>query len=253
MRLTLAGAALALAASGCATIVDGNERALYFSSVSGMHREPVRSGWYSHWPWNRFIVYDMRWTSHLEQIHIHSRDGLHMEIQVASVVRPRLSELYELDRDVGPDYYEQLVKPAVFAAARDATAHFDHMAIATQTHEVEKAIRAALVEHLGGHHLDVAQIAIQQFELPPEVETAANRKAALGQLLAAKAVDLELAQSDGQIDQARHRAESETVGLVQRLQAQQELAQAQSALEIAEAKAKADRVRADGDAAVKRV
>ncbi|MHB8417172.1 MAG: SPFH domain-containing protein [Myxococcales bacterium] len=252
MHRTLGALALACA-SGCATVVSGNERALYFPASGTVHRQPLGSGWYSHWPWNRFVVYDLRWTSHVEQIHIHSKDGLHMDIDVASVVRPRPSELYDLDRDVGPEYYDELVKPAVFAATRDATARFDHMAIATQTHAVEEAIQAALELHLHGQHLDVAEIAIQHFELPPEVEAAVNRKAALARLLAAKAVDLELAVSDGQIEKAKRRSDAETVGLEQKLRGEQELAQAERELAIAAARAKAQRAEAASAAEVKRL
>jgi regulator of protease activity HflC (stomatin/prohibitin superfamily) len=247
------GALALLCAGGCATVVAGNERAIYYPAAGGVHRQPLGAGWYSHWPWNNFVVYDMRWTSHVEQIHIHSKDGLHMDIDVASVVRPRPTELYELDRDVGPDYYNSLVKPAVFAATRDATGHFDHMTIATQTHEVEKAIQAALVVHLKGQHLDVAEIAIQHFELPPEVEASVNRKAALGQLLAAKDVDLKLTQSDAKIEQAKREAEAETAGIEQRLRGEQELAHAERDLAIAEAQAKAKRVEAETEAEVKKV
>jgi regulator of protease activity HflC (stomatin/prohibitin superfamily) len=247
------GAIALVCSTGCATIVAGNERAIYYPANGQVHRFPVGAGWHSHWPWNTFVVYDMRWTSHVEQIHIHSKDGLHMDIDVASVTRPRPSELYELDRDVGPDFYDSLVKPAVFAATRDATAHFDHMAIATETHQVEKAIQAALETHLQGQHLDVAEIAIQHFELPQEVEAAINRKAALGRLLAAKEVDLKLAESDAKIDQARRAAEAETAGIEQRLRSEQALAHAQRDLAIAEAQAKAKRVEAETDADVKRV
>jgi regulator of protease activity HflC (stomatin/prohibitin superfamily) len=233
--------AAALATTGCATIVEGNERALYFDSHTGMHHDSVGSGWHWHWPWNTYTTYDLRWTSHQEAIHIHSKDGLHMDIDVAVVIRPKSDQLFELDRDVGPNYYEGLVKPAVFAATRDATAKFNHMEIATQTHEVEGAILAALRVHLDDQHIEVDEIAIQHFELPQLVEDAVNRKAALGQLLAAKDVDLKLTQSDGEIDRAKNRGIVESAGLVKRLQNEQELGQAKIELEITQAKSEAKR------------
>jgi regulator of protease activity HflC (stomatin/prohibitin superfamily) len=233
--------AAALASTGCATVVSGNERALYFSAGDGVQRQSVGSGWHWHWPWNSYTAYDLRWTSHKEAIHIHSKDGLHMDIKLAVVIRPNADELFELDRDVGPNYYDGLVRPAVFAATRDATAKFDHMEIATRTHEVEGAIQAALRVHLHGQHLEVEEVAIQHFELPQYVEDAVNKKASMGQFLAAREVDLKLAQSDAEIDRAKRRGAVESAGLEKKLQSEQELGQAKVELAIARAKAEAQR------------
>ena len=40
------------ALSGCATVVEGNERALFYSASHGLSRESVGSGWYWRLPWN---------------------------------------------------------------------------------------------------------------------------------------------------------------------------------------------------------
>ena len=100
-----------------------------------------------------------------------------MNIDVVVVVRPAAQELFALHTEVGPDFYNDIVKPAVFAATRDASAKFNHMEIATQTHEMEEAIQQALVAHLVGKHLELGEVAIQHFDLPPEVEALANKKA----------------------------------------------------------------------------
>jgi regulator of protease activity HflC (stomatin/prohibitin superfamily) len=245
-------AVLGVLVGGCAT-VDNNERALFYSAGNGLNPSPVTSGWHWHWPWNHYVFYDVRWTSHTEQIHIHSKDGLHMDIDVAVVVRPNVKELYELDRDSGPDFYDQLVKPAVFAATRDATSKFNHLEIATDTHHVEEGIQQALVEHMAGQHIEVSEVAIQHFELPKDVEDAANRKAAAGMLLAAKDVDFKLAQSNAQIEQEKRRQEAETTGLEQRLRAQQELEQAKLAIQIQTSKAEAAKTEAESDATVSKI
>jgi regulator of protease activity HflC (stomatin/prohibitin superfamily) len=234
--------------SGCATVVEGHERALFWSAGHGMTREPLPSGWYWHAPWNSVIKYDMRWTSHKEEIHLHSKDGLHLNVDVVVVVRPDPTALYELDTQVGPAFYDQIVRPALFGAARDASGQFNHVDIAVQTHKVEEAIRAALVEHLKGQPIELAEVAIQHFDLPPEVEVAANKKAAAGQLLAAKEVELGLAQRDAEIEQARRRGVIEAQGLERKLAAEQELLHAQLQASIEEAKRKTERTRAEGEA-----
>ena len=252
------------AASGCATVVEGHERALFYSARGGLDKQPVPSGWYWHWPWNDYITYDLRWSSHTEEIHIHSKDGLHMNIDVAVVVRPDPHDIYALDTEVGPAFYDGVVKAAVFAAARDAAGQFDHMQIATQTHMVERAIHDALVEHLKGKHIELSEVAIQHFDLPPEVEVAANRKASEGQLVSAKEVELALAQHESKITVEKKRGELEAEGVEKKLRAEQQLAANTAEIQIEEEKRKADlakveaeaeavKIRADADAHAIRV
>jgi regulator of protease activity HflC (stomatin/prohibitin superfamily) len=240
---------LAAALSGCATVVEGHERALFYSARKGLSHEPVGGGWYWHWPWNDYITYDLRWSSHKEQIHIHSKDGLHMDIDVAVVVRPDPREIYALDVDVGPAFYEGVVKAAVYAAVRDAAGKFDHMQIATSTHEMEEAIRDALVDHLKGQHVDVSEVAIQHFDLPPDIEAAANRKAGERQLVGAKEVELALAERDAKIANEKKRSALETEGMARQLQAEQQLATTHAQIEIEEEKRKADISKAESEAA----
>lgn len=238
---------------GCATVVAGHERALYYSAGSGMNAEPVGPGWHWHLPWNGYLIYDLRWTSHKEDIHIHSRDGLHMDLDVVVVVRPASGELFALDTDVGPSFYEELVKPAVYAATRDASAHFTHAEIATNTHAVEHAIQGALVEHLQNRHIEVSEVAIQHFDLPKEVEEAADKKAANDQMLVARETDLKLAQRDAEVAQARKRGQLEAEALEKKLHADQALSEAQRQLELEEVKRKSERERVEAEAEQSRI
>jgi regulator of protease activity HflC (stomatin/prohibitin superfamily) len=240
--------AVAATTGGCATVVAGNERALFYSASTGLAKQPVGSGWYWHLPWNDYITYDLRWVTHKEEIHIHSKDGLHMNIDVAVVVRPAPSEIYQLDTDVGPAFYDGVVRAAVFAAVRDASGKFDHMQIATSTHEVEHAIHDALVEHLKGKHVDLSEVAIQHFDLPPEVELAANRKASERQLVGAKEVELALAERDSKIAAEKKRGVLESEGLERKLRAEQQLAETTAQIQIEEEKRKADLAKAQAEA-----
>jgi regulator of protease activity HflC (stomatin/prohibitin superfamily) len=265
MKMHLLGAAwLLCGGTGCATVVEGHERALFYSAGHGIGTQAVGSGWHWHLPWNSFLVYDLRWVSHKEEIHIHSKDGLHMNIDVVVVVRPDAKHIYDLDTDVGPNFYDAVVRPAVYGAVRDASGRFTHLEIATETHQVERAIHEALLEHLRGQHLELGEVAIQHFDLPAEVEQAANRKAAANQLVAAKEVELHLAERDAQIEQAKRRGVLEAQGLEKRLRAEQELAEGEQQVQIAatrrrvereKAEAEADnaRIRAQGEAAATRV
>lgn len=239
---------LCLALAGCATVVRGNERALFYSTSDGLSHQPVGPGWHWHLPWNHYVKYDLRWKQHQEEIHIHSVDGLHLDLTVAVVVRPDPAALYDLDISVGPAFYEQIVRPAVFAAARDASGKFKHLEVATKTHEIEETIRLALLEHLKGQHIAVGEVAIQHFDLPADIEGAANRTAAASMLLAAKDVDLQLAAKDADVEKEKRRGAIEAEGLERKLRAEQELAQQQQQVQIIQAKRQAAKEQAEADA-----
>ena len=248
MARSLALMGIVLSLSGCATVIAGHERGLYYSASSGMNADPVGPGWYWHLPWNGYLIYDLRWGSHKEDIHIHSKDGLHMDLEVVVVVRPNANELYRLDTDVGPEFYDQQVKPAVYAATRDASAHYTHLEIATNTHTVEHSIQEALLEHLQGQHIEVSEVAIQHFDLPAEVEAAADKKAANDQMLVARETDLKLAQRDAEVDRARRQGVLEAEALEKKLRSEQAIADAERQLQLEEVKRKAEKERVEAEA-----
>lgn len=232
----------------CVTVVHGNERALFYSAANGVDRQPVASGWYWHWPWNHYVKYDLRWKEHTESIDLVTKDGLHLDATVTTVVRPAIGEICELDATVGPDFYANVVRPAVAAAARDGSGQFTHVDLAKGPHELEQAIKERLIKNLEGRHVDIAEIVVQHLDMPQEVIDAANRTAASEQLLGAKKVDLELAQKDSEIQLEKRRGTIEADGLERRLKAEQDLAAAEAELKIEEAQREVERAKAETEA-----
>ena len=170
-----------------------------------------------------------------------------MNIDVAVVVRPDARDIYALETEVGPGYYDGVVKAALFAAVRDASGQFDHMQIATETHTVERAIFVALTDHLKGKHVELSEVAIQHFDLPPDVEQAANRKASERQLVGAKEVELALAERDAKIVAEKKRGALEAEGLERKLRAEQQLAETTAQIQIEEEKRKAELAKAEAE------
>ena len=117
VRLTAICLCLAssIVGAGCATTVNSHERALFFSTKTGLAREPVPSGLYWHAPWNHYITYDLRWTLRKEKVDVTSRDGLHLNIDVAVTVRPDQSDLYSVETELGPKYYENIAGRTTFS------------------------------------------------------------------------------------------------------------------------------------------
>ena len=243
---------LALGA-GCATIVDGHQRALFFSLGTGLSREPVGSGLYWHWPWNDYITYDLRWTPHKERVDVTSKDGLHLNLDVSVIARPDQRDLYAVETEIGPQYYESVVRPATFGAVRAAAARFGHFEMVTRPKEFELAIREGLLEMLKGKRVEISAVAIQHLDLPADVLQAANRAAGATQMLAARDAERALAERDGKLAQEKKRAALDTQGLERRLQGEQDLVQATMQIQIESEKRKADLAKVQAEAEAVRI
>lgn len=234
--------------SGCVSVVGPNERGLLYRASGSRDKSSVGPGWYFRAPWNRYVKYDARWRQYEEKIDMRTKDGLHVTASIAIVVRPNARELYDLDASVGPRFYEQLVRPALFASARDSGGEFNHLEAATHTHDVETKIKERLLLRLAGQHIEVSEVAIQHFDLPKEVQEAADRTAAATQLIAAKQVDLDLAQKQADLQKAQRRGKLEADGLERQLKAEQDLLAAEGALKLEEARRRSERQRLEAKA-----
>lgn len=241
-------ALVAMTTTGCVSVVRGNERALLYKASGATAKASVGPGWYFRMPWNKYVKYDTRWKRHEEQIDVRTKDGLHVKATIAIVVRPKVAELYALDQTLGPNFYEQVVRPSLFASARDTSGEFNHLEAATHTHDVETKIKAQLLARLRGQSVDIGEVAIQHFDLPAEVQQAADRTAAAAQLIGAKQVDLDLAQKQADLEKAQRRGRLEAEGIERQLKADQELAAAEQQLKIEEARRKSERQRQEAAA-----
>jgi regulator of protease activity HflC (stomatin/prohibitin superfamily) len=236
--------------AGCATFVDGHERALFFSASSGLAKEPVPGGLYFHWPWNEYITHDLRWTLRKEKVDITSKDRLHINIDVAVTVRPDQRDLYSVETELGPKYYENVVRAAIFGGTRAAAARFTNFEMVTRPKEFEHAIQNDVIELLSGKRVEVSKVAIEHLDLPPDVVNAANSAATAKQMILAREAERELAEREGRLALQRTQATLEAEGLQRRLKGEQALEEAtiQIRIETEKRKAEAARVQAEAEA-----
>ena len=236
--------ALLVGSAGCISVVRSNERALFVSASKGVTTTPVGAGTYWHWPWNGYVKYDLRWKQQTEKIDIQTRDGLHLTLDVTTVVRPRPDALAEVDATVGPRFYENVVRPALFASVRAVGGDVIQRQLVRHTHEVETAIKAALIERLRDKSIDVSEVAVQHFDLLEELKNAANQTAASEQLIAAKDVELAVAQRDAAVQLEKRKGAVELEGMERRLRAEQDVVAADQALKLEEVRRRVEREKA---------
>lgn len=196
-RYALAGALLPLLIlAGCGKRIPAGFEGLYWGRFSGVDTTVYRNQFKWAWFWNNVILYDVRWKTESENVDILSLDDLHMDVEVALRLRPSERDLFQLHKEVGQQYYSQVVQQQFRSTARAVFAHYRYTDIPKKSIEIQNAILAQLRESLGNKHLELDAVEIKHVEYPPLVKQAADAKLATEQRLLQKDYETQIAERD---------------------------------------------------------
>lgn len=120
MILTLI--ALALAPSVIKIVGAGQSGVLYKTLRGGTVTRPSATygeGIHIIYPWDSFILYDVRIQEKNSVIEVITKDGLTLEVEISVRFHPNVSTLGLLHKYVGPDYINTVIAPEIEATARD--------------------------------------------------------------------------------------------------------------------------------------
>src|SRR5208283_2578088 len=144
----------ALAAfSACATVPSGSAGVLL--RPGGVAPEPQGEGVQFIGPLARIDVYDLRAHERTEDLAALSADGGMIEARASVLTyHPVPEELVALAREVGPDYYEVLIKPVVRSALRRVIAGFRAVELDTPgITGAEREVTAITAQLLRPYHI----------------------------------------------------------------------------------------------------
>jgi regulator of protease activity HflC (stomatin/prohibitin superfamily) len=180
------------------------------------------------------VVYDTTAQSHDEVVHVLTADNLHVPVTVTVTYHPRKSEIYPLQLEVGPEYYEKLVGPAFITLVRAEFSRHLHNDLAKESTAIEEAVQTKLETMAAKHHIDIDQIAIRHIDFDTTVTRAISKKIATRQETEQKQYEVQIAERDaeiarttarGQADATRIQAEGDAAAIVARGSAQAEAQQ----------------------------
>jgi regulator of protease activity HflC (stomatin/prohibitin superfamily) len=103
-------------------------------------------------------------------------EGLSVDVKVAVIYRPIVSELYELDTEIGPGYYDEVVGPELRSAAREELAKHSYMDLTRRGEKLEDEIEAAARRRIAGRHVELASVTIETLQLPSEIVAAVRAR-----------------------------------------------------------------------------
>lgn len=167
------------AGTGCAgALVQPGHRGLFFDPVNGgIQHEVLQPGWYRtacpFWqPDNkcpRVDDFDVTYSTAKEDVKTLSAEKLPIDLHLALKYRPVVSELYLLDTEIGPNYFDEVIGPEFRSAAIGVLARISYQDIQKENAKIEDDIEKELRHRLQGKHIEVASVLIQKIDYAPQI------------------------------------------------------------------------------------
>jgi regulator of protease activity HflC (stomatin/prohibitin superfamily) len=234
---------LALAASviGCGRqAVEPGQRGLRYDPHGGGVKPEVLQpglhglGWCLLRDCGYIQTYDITYQTKKETVFTPSAEGLSMDVKVAVMFRPIVSELYQLHTEIGDDYYEAVIGPEFRSASRNVLARHSYTNLVNQLEKIEDEIEEEVRRRTHGKHIEIASITLEQVKYAsPEIANAVEKRLIGQQESARQKAAIEAAA-------ARERMQLELAAAQAKLKAETEANQARLANEIAAEKSKRD-------------
>jgi regulator of protease activity HflC (stomatin/prohibitin superfamily) len=179
MSLSFVALAALTTGTGCAGVtVQPGHRALYFDpSNGGIQHEVLQPGWYRtacgmFTPENRcptVVDFDVTYSTALKSLHALSVEGLPIDLEMTVKYRPIVSELYLLDTEIGPNYFDEVVAPEFNSAATGVFARTSYIDLNKKNREVEDEVEKQLRDRLKGKHIEISSVLIGKISYAPEI------------------------------------------------------------------------------------
>ncbi len=162
--------------SGCSYVIESGHRGLYFSHASGPRHEVLQPRRYHVAPLDHIVDFDVTYSTRKEEIHTVSSEGLAMSINVALSFRPVVSELYDLDIEIGSNYYDEVVGPEFRTATRGVFARHSYLDVQKNNEKVEDEIEAEVRRRIAGKHIEISSVTLENIDYAQEIKASVRAK-----------------------------------------------------------------------------
>jgi regulator of protease activity HflC (stomatin/prohibitin superfamily) len=185
--------------------------------------------------------FDVTFSTRKEVISSNSAEGLPVELHLAVIYRPIEKELYELDTEIGPNYYDEVVGPEFRSAARGVLARHSYGELQKTNEKIEDEMEVDLRRRITGKHVEVASITMEEVIYAPEIAHAVQAKLVAEQEAVRQKAALEA-------DARKKKVEMEQAAEQAKLRGEQTMRDKEIERKVAEEQAAIDKVKAESDA-----
>ncbi|HTR54319.1 MAG TPA: SPFH domain-containing protein [Kofleriaceae bacterium] len=165
---------LVLVLWGCGgTVIEPGHLGLVFDPKNGgLHHEVLQPGYHRVGGSARVLDYDVTYSTRTEPMTVLTAENVQIEVKFSVIYRPIIAELYQLEADVGPRYYDEVIGPELRSAAREELAKHSVVDLAHDATTLETAIEVAVRRRIAGKHVELASVDVERIALPPELVAA---------------------------------------------------------------------------------
>jgi regulator of protease activity HflC (stomatin/prohibitin superfamily) len=233
---------MAVAIGGCGHVIEPGHRGLLFNPRrGGLQQSVLQPGYHRVGVYGRVDDFDVTYSTKHEELSTISSEGLKLDVKLAIIFRPIVSELYDLDIEIGPNYYDEVVGPEFRTAARGVFARHSYLEVQRINEKLEDEIEAEVRRRIHGKHVEISSITLEELDYAPEISAAVRAKLVGEQEAIRRKAALE-ADALRQTLELQHMAERE------KLQTEAEIRKKEKERKLAEEEALIERVQAETEA-----
>jgi len=128
-------------------------------------------------PWNKMYVYELRQQEVAEDMNVLSSNGLEILVDVSAWYKPKYEGLGHLHAEIGTNYLQRVVIPALRSSARSVVGRYiPEQIYSTKRDAIQEEIFDETKKLLEEKNVELIQVLIRSIKLPPTIKEAIESK-----------------------------------------------------------------------------
>jgi len=216
MPLILLGIIVIIFLSKSTVTIDAGEAGVLWKRFDGgvvVDEPPLGEGFHIVAPWNIVYVYEVRQQELFEKMKVLSSNGLDIILETSAWYLPKSNELGKLHQDIGENYLERVIKPALRSAARSVVGRYTpEQLYASKRDVIQSEIFDETKKILENQFVQLNELLVRDVTLPSTIKDAIERKLKQEQesleyefrlVTAAKEAEKQIIEAQGKADANR--------------------------------------------------
>lgn len=161
------------------TIDSGQAGVLYKTFGGGVVTDeaPMGEGFHLVAPWNKVYIYEVRQQELFEKMKVLSSNGLEIQIDASAWYQPVDRELGYLHQNLGENYLDRVIKPAIRSAARSVVGRYTpEQLYSSKRDAIQDEIFAETKKILDKQNVQLNEVLVRDVTLPNTIKDAIERK-----------------------------------------------------------------------------
>ncbi|MEN3324090.1 prohibitin family protein [Mariniflexile soesokkakense] len=170
---------IVLLAKSAVTVGSGEAGVLYKTFDNGVviDEPPLGEGFHIVAPWNKVIIYEVRQQELFEKMKVLSSNGLEIQIDASAWYQPVYSDLGRLHQNLGENYLQRVIQPAIRSAARSVVGRYTpEQLYSSKRDAIQDEIFLETKKILEKQYVQLNEVLVRDVTLPNTIKDAIERK-----------------------------------------------------------------------------